>query len=225
MATPTKSRSDEEIQRDVLDELQWEARVQPNEVGVVVNGGVVTLTGWVDSYAKKWAAERTAHRLRGVRAVANDIEVRLIDSAARTDSEIADAVSRALEWDAFVPVESLEVTVANGWVMLRGTVERGYQKRAAEVALRRLTGVRGVTNLINVRPGARSLPQKLETDIHEALVRSSEVDADRIRVTVNGDTVVLSGTVRSWLEREEVQRVAWSAPGISMIDDRLRLAG
>jgi osmotically-inducible protein OsmY len=225
MVTPTTTRTDEAIQRDVLDELQWEARVQPNEVGVVVNGGVVTLTGWVDSYAKKWAAERTAHRLSGVRAVANDIQVRLVGSAERTDADIAEAVSRALEWDAFVPVENLDVTVANGWVVLRGSVERGYQKRAAELTLRRLHGVRGVTNLIAVRPGARSAPQQLEHDIHDALVRSAEVDADRIRVTVDGDTVVLSGTVRSWLEREEAQRVAWSAPGISMIDDRLRLAG
>ena len=153
MTTATATRDDSAIQRDLLAELKWEARVQPNEVGVIVRAGVVALTGWVDSYARKWAAERTAHRIRGVRGVANDIEVRLADRAERTDTDIAKAATRALDWDSFVPVEQIDVTVANGWVVLRGEVEWGYQKRAAERDLRRLAGVRGVTNLISVRPG------------------------------------------------------------------------
>ncbi|MFB9235373.1 BON domain-containing protein [Plantactinospora siamensis] len=219
--TTAMSRDDVEIQRAVLAELRWEARVQPNEVGVSVNGGVVTLTGWVDSYAKKGAAERTAHRLRGVRAVANDIEVRLPGAAERLDPDIATAATRALEWDAFVPIENLDVTVSNGWVMLRGEVEWGYQKRAAERAVRRLAGVRGVTNLVAVRPAHRPAPAELVRDIRNALVRSLETDADEIVVRVDGDAVVLTGTVHSWLEREEAERVAWSAPGVSAVEDHI----
>jgi osmotically-inducible protein OsmY len=221
MTTATVTRSDEEIQRDVLEELNWDARVQPNEVGVAVQGGVVTLTGWVDSYAKKWAAERTAHRIRGVRAVADDIEVQLPGDEERTDPDIAVAATRALEWDAFVPVEALDVTVSNGWVMLRGEVEWGYQRRAAERALRRLSGVRGVTNLIAVRPGTRRPPDEVRKDIRNALVRSIEGETTRIEVDVEGDTVVLTGTVRSWLEREEAERAAWSTPGVGAVTDRL----
>ena len=158
MVTSTATRTDEEIQREVLEELKWDARVQPNEIGVVVKDGVVTLTGWVDAFAKRWAAEQAAHRVRGVKAVANDIEVRLPSAAERTDADIAAAVTRALEWDAFVPIEDLDVTVSHGWVTLRGEVEWNYEKRDAEDAVRRLSGVRGVTNLITVRPRARTSP-------------------------------------------------------------------
>lgn len=225
MTTATVTRSDEEIQRDVLEELKWDARVQPNEVGVAVKNGVLTLTGWVDSYAKKWAAERTAHRLRGVRAVANDVEVRLPGSAERTDTDIALAATRSLEWDAFVPMEKLDVTVSNGWVMLRGEVEWGYQRRAAERTVRRLSGVRGVTNLIAVRPGARPAPEEVKRDIRDALARTLETDISQIMVDVDGDTVILAGTVQSWMEKEGAERAAWSAPGVCSVDDRLRLAG
>lgn len=224
MTTATMTRNDEKTQREVLDELRWDARVQPNEVGVAVKGGIVTLTGWVDSYAKKWAAERTAHRLRGVRAVANDIEVRLTGTAERTDADIATAASRGLDWDEFVPVESLDVTVANGWVMLRGEVEWEYQKRAAERAVRRMSGVRGVTNLIAVRPRTQPSPEDLEGNIRSALVRSGETDANRITVAVEGDVIVLDGDVRSWMEREEAERVAWSAPGVASVANRLTVA-
>jgi osmotically-inducible protein OsmY len=158
-ATSSGTRSDQDIQRDVLAELKWDARVQPNEVGVAVKDGVVTLTGWVDSYTKKWAAEEAALRVRGVRAVANDIEVRLPTSAERTDADIAAAVVRALEWDAFVPVDKIQVTVSKGWVTLRGEVEWQYQKLDAERVARRITGVRGVTNLITVKP--RVTPSEL----------------------------------------------------------------
>src|SRR5438045_9467812 len=145
MATVARGvRTDEEIQRDVLNELKFEPRVQPNEVGVVVKDGVVTLTGWVDSYAKKWAAEEAAHRVRGVLAVANDIEVRLPTSAERTDPDIAAAAVRALEWDATIPVDKLDITVSKGWVTLRGQVEWQYQKQDAERVVRRLQGERGV---------------------------------------------------------------------------------
>ncbi|MFC7549542.1 BON domain-containing protein [Plantactinospora sp. GCM10030261] len=219
--TTAVTRSDAEIQRDVLAELDWEARVQPNEVGVSVRDGVVILTGWVDNYAKKWAAERAVQRLRGVRAVANDIEVRLPGEAERLDPDVALAAIRALEWDSFVPIENLDLTVSNGWVMLRGVVEWGYQKRAAEQAVRRLAGVRGVTNLVTVQPDNRPSARDLERDIRNALVRSMESAAEGIGVAVEGDRVVLTGTARSWLERAEAERVAWSARGVAGVDDRI----
>src|SRR5437762_4287137 len=190
MATVVRGvRTDEEIQRDVLNELKFEPRVQPNEVGVVVKDGVVTLTGWVDSYAKKWAAEEAAHRVRGVLAVANDIEVRLPTSAERTDPDIAAAAVRALEWDATIPVDKLDITVSKGWVTLRGQVEWQYQKQDAERVVRRLQGVRGVSNLIVVRP--RLSPTELKEKIEQALVRTAELDAQRIAVRIEGSKVIL----------------------------------
>src|SRR2546426_3869264 len=146
-ATATETRTDEQIQQEVLAELKYEPRVTPNEVGVVVKNGVVTLTGWVDSYTKRWAAEEAAQRVRGVKAVANDIEVRLPGSSERTDADIAAAVLNALRWDAAIPTGTLDVTVSKGWVTLKGEVEFGFQKSDAERAIRHLSGIRGVTNL------------------------------------------------------------------------------
>ncbi|NYF54536.1 BON domain-containing protein [Micromonospora purpureochromogenes] len=218
------TRTDQDIQTDVLDELTWEPRVSPAEVGVIVAEGVVTLTGRVDSYAAKWAAERAAHRVARVRAVANDLAVRITPSAERTDTEIAGAAERALEWDAFVPVEDLEVTVAEAWVTLRGRVEWEYQRRAAERVVGRLTGVRGVSNGITVRPSTPPTGDELPDRIVDALARSGATEPDRISVRVYGDTVVIDGLVHSVPERDEVERIVWSAPGIREVHNHVTVA-
>ncbi|HEY2669668.1 MAG TPA: BON domain-containing protein [Rugosimonospora sp.] len=221
MTGATVTRTDDQIQRDVLEEFNWDARVQSNEIGVTVKDGVVALTGWVDNYGKKWTAERTAHRVNGVRAVANDIEVRLPSSAERTDADIAGAATRALEWDAFVPIERLDITVARGWVTIKGEVEWEYQRRSAERAVRRLSGVRGVTNLATVRPRIQPSTQELRQRIEDALVRNAETDAEQVNVDVESDKVILCGSVGSWVEKQEAERVAWSAPGVTSVDNRI----
>jgi osmotically-inducible protein OsmY len=220
--TRTAAPSDEQIQRDVLAELKFEPRVAPNEIGVAVKDGVVTLTGWVDSYTKRWAADEAAHRVRGVKAVANDIEVRLPLSAERTDVDIAAAAVRALEWDAMVPIDKLDVTVSKGWVTLKGEVEWQYQKQDAERVVRRLSGVRGVTNLILMKP--RLTASELKEKIEMALVRSAQLDAQRIAVEVQGTKAILRGTVRAWAEREEAERAAWAAPGITAVENLITIS-
>jgi osmotically-inducible protein OsmY len=223
MTTAATTRTDDEIQRDVQEELRWDARLQPNEFGVIVDGGVVTLTGWVDSFIKRWAAERAALRVSGVNAVANDIEVRLPVSAERTDADIAAAALNALRWDALVPEERIKVKVSNGWVTLEGEIEWEHEKRAAERAVRGLSGIRGVSNLISVRPRTQPSPEGLKREIRKALVRSAELDARQITVDVQGDRVILSGTVRSWAEQRGAERTAWSAPGVRAVENNIRI--
>ncbi len=216
------TRSDEAIQKDVLDELKWNAYVRPNEIGVSVKDGIVTLTGWVNSYMKKIAAEEAAHRVPGVKAVANDIEVRLLSSDERTDADLAAAVLNALKWDAAIPTGKIDVTVSKGWVTLKGEVEFAFQKRDAERAVHRLTGVKGVTNLITV-PSHVS-PSELKQQIEKALVRNAQTDASRITVETQGSKVILHGTVRSYAEKKAAEDTAWSAPGVTDVDNRITIS-
>jgi osmotically-inducible protein OsmY len=222
MALLTETRTDAQIQTDVLAELKWEPRVSPNEIGVVVKDGVVTLTGWVDAYTKRWAAEDAAHRVRGVKAVANDIEVRLSTGDQRTDPDIAEAAIRALHWDAFVPADRIQVTVSKGWVTLKGEVDWRFQKQDAERAIRRLTGVKGVTNFITVK--ARPTPAELKKRIEDALTRTAQSDAQRITVDVQGEKVILKGTVHSWAEKQEAERQAWAAPGVLAVENQISIS-
>ena len=213
------TRTDEAIQRDVLDELKWDSRVQPNEIGVAVKDGIVTLTGWVDSYLKKVAAEEAAHRVPGVKAVVNNIEVHLPSSAERTDADLAKAVLNALKWDAAIPTDNLDVTVSRGWVTLKGEVDYAFQKRDAERVVERLSGVKGVTNLILVKPHLS--PSDLKQQIEKALVRNAETDAQHITVEVQGSKVILRGTVRSYAEKQAAEDTAWAAPGVTEVDNRI----
>lgn len=221
MATATTVRTDEQIQKDVLAELKWDARVGPNEVGVIVKDGIVTLTGWLDSYTKKWSAREAAQRVTGVKAVADDIEIRLPSSAQRTDAEIAAAARRALEWDAVVPVERIDITVSKGTVTLAGQVDWSFQKKDAERVVRRLTGVQSVINLLTVRPLPHPSPTQLKQDIEQALVRTAETDAHRIQVETQDSKVILRGTVRSWAEKQEAERVAWRGSGVTAVDNQI----
>jgi osmotically-inducible protein OsmY len=211
--------TDENTQRNVLEELKWDTHVQPNEIGVVVKDGIVTLTGWVDSYLKKPAAEEAAHRVLGVKAVANDIEVHLPGFAERTDADLAAAVLNALRWDAAIPAGKVDVTVSQGWVTLKGEVDHYFQKRDAEPAIERISGVRGVSNLLTVKP--QPVPQDLKSQIQKALVRNAQTDASRITVEVQGSEVVLRGTVSSYAEKKAAEETACSASGVTEVHNRM----
>jgi osmotically-inducible protein OsmY len=215
-------KTDTQIHHDVLEELQWDSRVDEKEVGVQVAGGVVTLTGTVTSWAKRMAAQEAAHRVIGVLDVANDVQVKvLLGGLAPTDTEIAQAVRRALEWDVFVPEEKITSTVTGGWVTLEGTVEGWSQRNDAERAVRNLTGVKSVVNKITVMP-PNAVTEDVQKAIEQALERRAEREARQIRVDVRDGTVTLTGSVHSWAERKSVLAAARFTPGVRTVEDHLR---
>jgi osmotically-inducible protein OsmY len=216
-------KTDHELRSDVIAELEWQPSLRDEEIGVAVKDGVVTLSGTVSNYARKFEAEKAAEKVNGVKAVALDLVVKLGSPFIRTDSDIAHAAIQALKWDLDVPDENIKLRVEDGRVLLEGEVEWQYQRSAAERALRYLYGVKSVSNLISVKP-VKVSPVDVSKKIREAFKRSADVDASRITVEARDGTVVLKGSVRSWAERHDAENAAWAAPGVMQVDDRLAVA-
>jgi osmotically-inducible protein OsmY len=214
--------TDKEIQQAVLRELEWEPLVKSTDIGVSVKDGIVTLTGSVDSYTKKYAAEATAKRVAGVKAAVNDLGVKLPPNLVRIDEDIAREAVQALQSRTTVPADRIKVTVRNGWITLEGDVEWHYQKEAAMRAVRDLVGVKGVTNLITLKP--RDSAVDVRAKIGEALKRTAELDAKNITVIAEDSKVILRETVHSLVERDEAERAAWSAPGVKEVVDQITVA-
>lgn len=212
-------RTDIEIRQDVLDELDWDPDLIPCEIGVAVKEGVVTLTGWTDSYLHRESAQDATFRVLGVRAVANELEVRLPSTAERTDADLARAALDALHWDAAIPTGNIDLMVRKGRVTLTGTVEWHFQREAAERVVRRLAGVRDVNNHLTVQ--IHPMPSDVQTRIEQALIRSAEVDAKRINVAIRGTVAVLTGTVRTYAEKRAAQRSALAAPGVTAVENHI----
>ncbi len=215
-------KSDKQLQSDVLAELQWEPSVNAAHIGVEVKDGVVTLSGHVDNFAEKWAAERAAKRVRGVRALAIDMDVTLQTGDKRNDSDIARAVINALQWTSTVPGQTIQVAVENGMVTLTGTVDWNYQREAAANSVRILSGVRGVFNQIVVRPRVNLTTVK--SDIEHALKRRAFLDSENIQIGLEGDSITLSGKVGSLWEKSLAVQTAWGAPGVRHVVDKLSVA-
>jgi osmotically-inducible protein OsmY len=212
--------SELQLRQDVVDELEFEPSVDAAHIGVAVDKGVVTLTGHVASYAEKQAAIAAVRRVKGVRAIAEEIEVRYPLDKKTSDDEIAQRAIDILGWDTMVPSDAIQVMVHNGWVTLTGSVDWYYQKKHAEEDVRKLSGVRGVTNTIEIKPSAQA--EDVKRKIEEALKRHAEIEASAIQVTVRErNKVILEGKVGSWDERHAVENAAWSAPGVKSVEDRM----
>jgi osmotically-inducible protein OsmY len=212
-------KTDDEIKNEVQFQIGWDSRIRQSEVGVIVKKGVVTLTGMVDSYAKKLAAQQAAHRARGVLDVANDIEVKILGDKARTNADIAQAARHALDWNVLVPANQIHTTVMNGWVTLEGEVEYYRERLDAERAISQLPGVRGVINKIKVASSIE--PERIKFLIEDVLELRADRRADRIRVQVDGGAVTLSGAVNSWDEKKSIVGAVSHTPGVTAVNDQL----
>jgi osmotically-inducible protein OsmY len=214
-------KKDSELQRDVMDELAWEPSVDAAEIGVSVENGVVILNGTVKSLTEKWTAERVTQHVEGVRAVTDELVVKLAGDSQHTDADIARAAVNVLDWNTSVPPNRVKVLVQNGCITLGGSVEYHFQKMAAENAVRHLKGVKGVSNLIGVNP--RVSAGDVIHAIKKALHRAAQVDAEKISVEASAGKVILRGNVRTWTEREEAERAAWAAPGVTNVQNDIQI--
>jgi osmotically-inducible protein OsmY len=214
---------DSQLQSAVMDELRWEPSINAADIGVAAKEGVVTLTGFVRSYPEKQSAERAAKRVAGVKAVAEEIEVHLPGIYERTDADVAKSAVTALVWNVTLPRDSVKVMVEHGWVTLEGEVSWQYQREAAEDAVRHLLGVKGVSNLVQIKAIVDTV--HLKANIEQALIRNAQFDARQINVEAVNGKVVLRGQVRSWAEKEEAEHVAWSAPGVTKVENAVTVSG
>ena len=214
-------RTNTQLQKAVLAELEWEPRLDASKVGVATLDGVVTLTGSVPSYPEKIAAERAVKRVAGVKGIANDLEVHLPGSSQRGDTELAQAALQALQRDVMIPTDRVTVRVSHGWLTLEGNVEQEYQRNAAERAVRHIRGLRGCDNNIELKP--RVTETQVKQRIEAALKRRAEFDAHQVKVAVAGGKVTLNGVVRSWREHDDALNAAWDAGGVSAVEDALTI--
>ena len=215
-------KTDAKIKEDVLQELAWQSGIDKTDIGVIVKDGVVTLTGVVDSYSKKIEAENAAKSVYGVKAVAEDIEVKYTAGKGKTDTEIAKAVIDAFKWNSSIPDETIKVKVEDGWIYLSGEVAWAYQRSAAKRAVEKLFGVKGVINNISIKQTVQ--PFEIKNRIMKAFERSADLEAKNINVEVDGHTVTLTGTVHSLNEKDEARKAAFFAPGVTKVDNKLKIA-
>jgi osmotically-inducible protein OsmY len=212
-------KTDAQLHQDIMQALDWEPSLNPIHIDVAIRDGVVTLTGFVTSLTEKWTTEHVVKSVSGVKAVADDLEVRLPTENERTDSDVARAAVTALEWNTSVPHDRITVTVRNGWVTLDGSVDWPYQKTAAEEAVRPLMGVKGVTNTLVVQPKVEATD--ISAKIAEAFKRNAALEAQKIWVEATGSKIILRGNLHSWIERAEAERIAASAPGVAEVENHI----
>lgn len=216
-------KTDAQLKKDVMAELEWDPAIRASQVGVAVKDGVITLSGHLDTYAEKSAVERAVARVAGVQAIAVEMDVKLEPNHRRNDAEIASAAEASFKWHALIPAERIRVKVEKGWVTLSGEVDWEYQRHNAEKAVRNLLGVTGVSNAITLK--AQTAPANITGRIKEALTRQAEEEAKHIEVSVKGSKAVLQGTVHSWAELSAAAGAVWAAPGISEVVNELRVSG